>query len=75
MQNATPRKKKALLKTGLFHSNDEKLEMETNAKIVARVKKALNVLKRQKTKEGKNQYQLLTRSIVGKYAVEHTFLV
>jgi len=68
VKSASPRKKSALLKTGLFASAKKN---ETNAKIVAQVKRRLKFLKRQRTKQGRSHYQLFTRSLVGKYVVEH----
>ena len=71
IQDATPQKKKALKDKGLLFSPNSKQKIETNAKIITRLKRSLKELKRNNTKHGRNQYQLLTRSIVGKYAVEH----
>ena len=71
MQNATPKKREALKRRGLLIPISSKLKVETDKKIVARVKRALNELKRKQTKEGRSRYQLLTRTIAGKYAVEY----
>lgn len=46
--------------------------MEKESKIVSRIKRSLKELKNNRTREGRTQYQLLTRSTVGKYAVEIT---
>ncbi|WAR23451.1 hypothetical protein MAR_037120 [Mya arenaria] len=66
VNNSTPRRKKALIKKGIILSNEEKLKIESESKIVVRVKRALKQLKHQQTKEGQKRYQLMTCSLVGR---------
>lgn len=65
------RKKSALKGKGLLLTPNAKQTMEKDNKFVSRIKRSLKELKNNRTREGRSQYQLLTRSTVGKYAVEN----
>jgi hypothetical protein len=73
VNNRTPKKRNALRDEGILSTPSTKRKYETNSKIVACLKKLLGQLKRDTSKPGRNKYRIVTKSIVGRCAVQHTF--
>lgn len=68
----TPQKRQAMKNKEIILTPKSKQKHETNAKIVARIKNSLNELKNDTSKSGRQRYRILTQSIVGRSAVEHS---